>query len=508
MVYFKKTFLLSFVFFFFVSFYEAEGVGNPVAGQTPQNCMTVLNSYLVPGEGDNPPALSIKSDCKEYKADATECCNNPNNCAGLMMDVAKTAGPALPGLYSAYKAYENSEKASEAELSHEEIQSKICDTNNKAALGGFAAQLFSQMSTMFETTCKDKIEDCKDDCNGQIGNFRETFKRCFSHVPSGGTVEGLIDIAKQCGKIEDVKDFPINNSKEIKKTDSRTVACLLDTSGKVVESDQINCKEFKCIKKQDIQYILMFAKAYKNSSAIESLTLNKMEGLSENSDEKKIVNCSRQPDRVVTPRNNPGAPVPPPHLRMCYAVTDSFQNGSPPPPMPGNSPGDVVDSTGSLAGQLTTPEGHPDWMYETKGYGIVDDYVPPPKSWPNRVASSPGGSSNSPAASVAGASPGAGGLGPSSKEKAGSGYPPLRSGSAYDSFSGGSGGFQNPANSGTSGSPYRQAASKDEKGLGKVKPFPGKDENKDMNPNEADSIFQIASRRIQTFCSDHSCIAD
>ena len=413
-----------------MSFNEADAQKRSPVVQTPQDCMTALNSYLVLGddktEDDNNseiPSLSIKGDCEEYKTNATACCSNPNNCAGLAMDIAKTSAPTLPGLFVAYKQYRTSEKAASGELSHEGAQAKVCDVNNKAAIGNFAGQLFSQMSTMFEATCKDKIEQCQNDCNGQIETFRETFKTCFSDFPSDGTVEGLINVAKLCADVKDLKNVPNTLAEAIKKFNP----CFINTiNNDVVKSCEFghhgvsedqNCEH---IEDKTIGHILLFAKAYKNSSALEKFPFNKMEELSENSDGKKIVNCSHQPDRVVTQRKHPGAPVSPPFIQMCHAVTDSFRNGPPTPVVPGN-PTNPVDMTGNLAGQLPeTGRNPPDWMLPGEEDGLIDDGLPDPDNSPDTVktSDSPNGSSpGSPVSSVAGGSPSGGLGGPSSQRQ-------------------------------------------------------------------------------------------
>ena len=492
---------------------------NPVV-QTPQSCIDELvNNYLEPAGENGIPSLSIKGECEKHKADAAACCSNPNNCAGLAMDIAKTSAPVLPGLFSAYKQYRTSEKVSSGELSHEEAQAKVCDANNKTAVGAFAGQLFSQMSTMFETKCKDKIEDCQEDCNGQLEAFKEHFKKCFSHVPSNGTVEGIINIAKQCAKnIEDIKNVP-NTLNEAR---TRYNPCSISTidyhiisrlSSKCTSNRPRNTpvviNDCKGVKKEDIGYILLFTKAYKNSSALEKFPFEKMEELSENSDETKIVNCSHQPDRVVSQKNHPGRPISPPYIQLCQAVTDPFRYGSPSPqpPMPGiSSPGS--NTTAGFTGQLPeTKQGdYPGWMYPGEGDGAIPD-IPDSKSFPTpgKLSGSPSGgsSSSSPAAGIAGSS--GGGSGPSSKDKSGSGYPYPRSGGDYDSFSGGYGGYQNTDGRRDHSAPYRQAAS-GEKDTEEKTPFPERDKKEDMDQEDSNSIFQTASRRIQTFCSDHSCI--
>ena len=255
--------------------------------------------------------------------------------------------------------------------------------------------------------------------------------------------------------------------------------------------------------------------------------------LSEKSDEKQIVDCARQKDRVVTSRNRHGAPVPQGAISLCQQVAKQvIQNPQPPsapPPSPGSTPNDPVHTSTLTGGNLNKPgKSSPLFMDPNASYGIVpdpegiDDDLPdssrrPPPS-KNRYGFGPGssnGSGGGPGGSAGGGSFGGagfsgGGSGDFSGEED-SEYsdeePDRDGGSIPASFAGGSdypssfagGGYDNAYQMPIAGSSSDSLRDMD------TDPLLNDGETKNSDTKDGKSLFELASQRIQLFCSDRSC---
>ena len=532
----KRLIALSALIFCFAGGVHAEeNLCGEIPTRTISSCMEQEGWTISDGLSE------IKDHCKEYKDKATACCGNPNECSGLGRDLAQNVLPMTPALYGTYKAYKISSAAGSGELSPSEAAAKMCDARNKVNMGSYLSELFSQISGSMEKTCSDKISECKAQCNSRISDFKEDFKSCFaSLVPEDkqNDLDGIVGYATECaqGEIENIADLDINRIdkdcvEEInKRINSEVITEIEKINNEIIQLVKLcpsNCKLFKektetlerqktglCAKWTNpidsVKEILKYAKAYAHSSVKESKNGVK---LSEASDEKQIVDCAKQEDRVLARSNTPGAPVPAPLINICKQAVEEFLNRPPPITMTPPDEGPSPRHTGTLTGN-TTPDpfllagdGSPTGIVDDEDEESHDSKTGPPlsknvPSWGKdsspSTSGSPGGLNNSGALT--------GNSGPSSKKGRGFGYsypgskePPLE-----DSFSGNDS-YSSPSlrGGGADFPPYRQAASSpdgsDKKSLGD--PLPS-----DEPESNGNSIFQIASQRIQQFCSDHSCI--
>ena len=485
--------------------------------------------------------LSIKDDCKTYKAEAKECCSNPNQCAGLMKDIALGVAPALPSLYSAYKGYQTSKKVSSETISLEEAQQKMCDVRNKVAMGSYLNGLLSQLGKAFETTCRDKINACKSKCNSDIDIFKAKFINHFSPKTGKHTIEENIELAKKCAQIEDTKNFDIDlkdGTLDILKVGECThckVVKKLKNMKKLIDTDKvITCPDSKQhqqiqqmkedvasisatiaskidIESATIKHILIFAKAYARSSDIKGKKLR----FSEKSDEREIVNCAQQKDRQAT-SSNPGERVRSPAVTLCHRVAEQVINNPIPPRMPSPSPSGPTPAASLTGGQLDTGKGSPFFMDPNTEYGVVpDEDLPDPNNKPGLSPNPPTWAGSGSSGSSGGGGNGGvsgGGLGGGSGSSGGdSGMPYSSWGSGIgipDTFMGGGDYSQGFAGgSGEGGGPYsnRQAAASSLDDLDDMKGL-SDDEMGDPDFMNGKSIFNLVSKRIQQFCADHSCI--
>ena len=270
------------------------------------------------------------------------------------------------------------------------------------------------------------------------------------------------------------------------------------------------------IEARTIGYVALFASAYKNSS------IDKKWSLSQKSDETQIVDCASQPHRAISPRNSPGY-VSPPMIQVCQQAVEAALNADFPenPPLP--SPQPSPQRQGLLAGQ--TPAKNPLLVSENnEEYGVVpdpDDEIPDPHNRPPLVSpgnlprfgsSFPGGGYNPGGGGPGGGGPGGGWGGPEDGADSGFSYAPgAAEGLSSDSFAGGEaglfaggapGGGYNPGGGGPGGG-YREPGSEGKAFDSGGAPFGDSD---GLASDSDGSIFQFASRRIQQFCSDHSCI--
>ena len=493
------------------------------AGADSEELLKKLKSYLIPvkTEEEIKYYLSIRDKCEKHKAKARECCINPNQCSGLLSSLTQNAAPVLPALYGAYKAFEISDDARKEKFSREEAAAKMCDAKNQAVMGGYLAGVLSQLGTFLQKTCKDKIQKCQAQCNGEIEAFREDFREYFFPIIPRNTEE-IIAFAKDCNETTKevrkgvINFFPIEDDQINLNAISGLVGDMSCLSG----NKSIN------ISRKDMGYILLFAKAYANSSAIEDKELM----FSEKSDEKQIVDCSKQKDRVVTSRNRPGAPVPQGAISLCQQIAkqviENPQPPSAPPPLPGSaSPDDPLHTSTLTGGDLNKSGKSPFFMDPNEPYGILDDddisdddipnssRRPPLSQKPPGWSNGSGSSSNSGGGPIGGGPTGGGPTGGGSddspdeddSEDSDSGFD-SDGGSIPASFAG-SGDYPSSFAGGGYGNSYSQrpvAALSSDSSKDMDAMSLGNDE-KNSNTKDGKSIFQLATQRIQQFCSDRSC---
>ena len=499
---------------------------------------------------DHVMITGLKETCATAKQATEKCCSNPNACNGFGRDLIQHVLPLTPALYGAYKSYKISKSANKGELTHEEAVNKMCHASNKIAVGAFGASLLSQLMPMFQKTCGKKIKKCKETCNSSINKFKEDFKQCYSKLfpKQNQNIYSMILSAKECFDFDDLGDESfdtkidnkyymadkvLENGSDFKgdytkrRIAERKNQCVFDLSVGFKKDNQATKTKEQTIVLSELLYI---AKAYMKT------TLKGTRLLSDKSNEKEIIDCHDQPDRVLDSSYQAGSPISPPAIQICKQAMDYVVNKEPPketkettttsPSMP-NGPGNQasnVSPISNFAGNDSGPGGVNPLQVPSNDecYGDLDaealekcipdpggeDDIPPPprpglaKNLPGFKPKGSGGSSGS-----GGGGPGGGGLGSSAGNESnrnGSMYPPYSgdmssspgfSDGDFESASYGDGGTNDPA--------YRELAenSDDDTGLGDDEmPF-GEDE--DLGGGK--SIFQLASERIQTFCSDHSC---
>ena len=491
------------------------------------------------------PYLSFRDSCQKDKETATACCSSPNACEDTALGVAKGILPLGPAILATWKGYKASKKAGKGEASQEEFAQEMCDIRNKMGLGTFASQLLGMAANSIHTTCKDKIESCQESCNKEISDFKDDFRNCFEALsPQAPSVENITRIADFfnneiesddfCNSISNckqgallVKELSIeaglcNNACQCESKET----CLHCDEGSCDGNGEEACANAVCMNTElagyVIGYALLFDRAYQLSSALDG----KRADLSESSDEKEIVRCNAQPDRVPTPKRGPGAPINPPALGACQRAVQDVITPSPPTRYNGYQANGRATPTPQAAITANTTkigEQRP-FLVPNKTDGLQDDdetdTAPPEDLFPED--SRPGlkdklAGWKDPPGSGGGAPPGGGGAlagntggggGSGSDEEEEEEEPSYLSDlNSPGSFGyGGDGGYSGGALGGLrpSMASSRLAGAgggKDDKKKKKfkLKPFDP------LGKNKSGSIFDLASQRIQQFCSDYSC---
>ena len=479
---------------------------------------------------------ALKASCQKAKSSTEECCSNPNACNGFGRDLVQHVLPLAPALVSTYKSYKISDDANKGKLTHEEATNKMCNASNQIAVGTFGANLLQQLMPMFKKTCGKRIKQCKQECNNSIGKFQEAFKYCYAKFfPKDRNVFQVIKRSKECFnsdnnlQSETFDDKPFNNVQISDKLLSG-----LNSSLKNYQCNYSSAKGFEKINKgvsnnnnypfeiTFLSEILYIAKAYQNTTKEQKYKL------SDSSNEKHIVDCHNQPNRVLDSSYQPGAPIPGPAIQLCKAAVETAVNGTPPPPSPppmgtGQKTANI-GSVGTLTGNtpkpgytsLQVPDGK-ECEYgaldsETLKECLRDDTDEPEFETNNRpglatnLPGFKGNSGGSGGGGSGGGGIGAGGLGSlagnSDPSGSGSMYPPY-SGDMSSSADFGDGDFGGaPYGEGALAGnlPYRDLAeeSSTDTGLAGDMPF-------EEGGFGEKTIFQMASERIQNFCSGRSC---
>ena len=477
-----------------------------------------------PRRNSNLAVSELKNRCEQEKQSAEECCNNPNSCNGFALDLAQYVAPLTPALLGAYKSYKISDDASKGNLTHQEATNKLCNAQNTVQLSMFGTSLMSQLTPIMQKTCGQQIKKCRQKCNSFIDEFKEDFTKCYSRLLPQKDISAMIKFAKDCFEFENLNHETIEFENEVFKKEDRENKCDFSTSaneGFIPKSSPFDNSE----KYQNtaLAKLLYTAKAYQQT------TKNQVNLLSDKSNEKEIIDCGKQPNRVLTSSNRPGSPVPPPAIQICQQAIDHAVNNTSPPPMPGpnagNNPGNIGqvgglagDTRGSQLSSLNVPSG------EECQYGVVDsatlENCPIDDGGLEEdfdVNKRPGLAKNLPGFKNGGGSGGSSGSGGGGGGSIGGGgglagdssYPGgYGRGSSYaGDMSVGAGfpsGYESSSYGGDGGSnsfPNRKVAENSNDMDSDGMEFPENEEN----PNEEKSIFQIASERIQNFCDDYSC---
>ena len=478
---------------------------------------------------------NLKASCQKAKSSTEECCSNPNACNGFGRDLVQHVLPLAPALVSTYKSYKISDDANKGNLTHEEAANKMCNASNQIAVGTFGANLLQQLMPMFKKTCGKRIKQCKQECNNSIGKFQEAFKYCYVKLfPKDRNVFQVIKRSKECLESDnnlqsETFDDDLFNNVQI----SGKLLSGLNSNSKKYQCNYSSAKGFEKINSNRsnnnypfeitfLSEILYIAKAYQNTTKEQKYKL------SDNSNEKHIVDCHNQPNRVLESSYQPGAPIPGPAIQLCKAAVETAVNGTPPPPSPppmgtGQKTANI-GSVGTLTGNtpkpgytsLQVPDGK-ECEYgaldsETLKECLRDDTDEPEFETNNRpglatnLPGFKGNSGGSGGGGSGGGGIGAGGLGSlagnSDPSGSGSMYPPY-SGDMSSSADFGDGDFGGaPYGEGALAGnlPYRDLAeeSSTDTGLAGDMPF-------EEGGFGEKTIFQMASERIQNFCSGRSC---
>ncbi len=486
------------------------------------------------GESEIHHFLSLKKNCEEYKATATACCVNPNQCSSMIMNIAKHAAPVLPALYSAYESYRNSKKTESGKISHEEAVAKMCDTNNKAAMGGYLAGALSQLGALAQTTCADRIKKCQKQCNSDIQDFKKIFKEYFySQIQlfkdQKSTFEDMAALSKVMW--ENKGDSPSWQLTQQQSCHKKAIQLCLQKNTTIPIEDitieditkehvlllnncactaEISHNDKKLtINKRDLALLLLLYKAYSNSA------LPKVVELTEKSDEQEIVACSKQKHRVAAPSGRPGAPVSPPALQLCQKAAEHVMQNPPPTP---SATTQTPMGQGSLAGNQLSDTKSQDLSSilgdDCEDCGVTDDIpdtktrAPLSKNPPGFVPSSGGGGLGG--GGLGGGGLGGGGLGGGGGDEEWGDYGASsdEGGNIPASFAGGDSYPNFASNSGDSSLAGGELSS-DPSSISSEAGGSLAGMDSEMSENgleDKQSIFHLMSQRIQQFCSGQTCM--
>ena len=542
------NFIIKKSFFFYtlliVCFYAPAGFANPKAFDTASKAFNALaEKYELKRCGTEEGEESVCNDksienvdyyysglhehCQSAKKKAKTCCEDPNACANIGAAIAKGALVLSPTILTTINQYKVSKEVSNSEgLTLQEKADKLCAADNKALMGKFGSDLIGQLMPLFEKSCGNRIKTCKQKCDPAVKGFQQDFKAAYNHVITGGyNIKSSVQLAKTCLYGEDSEEFEsivfdtLDNPQQIDQKKSFKVKgnyfiannisnenCSWDLrTNSIVENsnDKSSIKFFS--------QVLFYAKAYHNTmkKKKQSFAFN----------EKEIIDCGNIPNRVVTSSKNPLGPITPPMRKACKQIVQQV-GGNPIAPLPGSA-GNVRNSSfgmGSLHGNNPNTGAHP-LLFSSQDtdddLGLIDglldsNFGDKPKPSPSEKP--PGFTSSKGSGSMAGGSPGGGGGSPGG----GGGSPGAEGGYPYEddtsigSFGGGfpGGSYADssyPMDSAGDGAYLgnrETASNKDNEGY-EESSFDG---DNDFIETEGDgSIFDMASQKIQFFCSNLKC---
>ena len=479
---------------------------------------------------------ALEENCKEAKEKATKCCEDPSVCNNIGVEIAKGALVLSPALITTINSYKVTKKVSkDRNLTAQERADALCSSHNKIAMGHFASNLMGQLMPLFEKDCADKIKQCRNSCGRSVTAFKNDLKNTYNRfrIFGGKNIKNTIKLAKEClygdknntsldeisftepetdtDRLKSFEVFLLDSGKKYLKegTNENNYSTNLSNNTKCHINQIPDSDNYRKIKV--FSQVLFYAKAYRNTMKEEKEVFA--------FNEKEIVDCGKQPNRITTSNKTPGGPLSPPQIRICEQVVKAHSyNSNPKPPVSGNSV-NVPNSNigmGSLQGNNPMSGRHPLLSENEDGedddLGLFSDDLP--LGLDNRkpsLSDTPPGftGGNSGSGSMAGASPGgggAGGGGSSGSEEGGEYYeddPNI--GSFGGGFPGGNyGNSAYPMDSG-GGESYlgdREVAGDEDDDEGA---YQGGDDNFANTEESGGSIFEMASKRIQSFCSNLKC---
>ena len=541
---FYKTFKMKNKFFFiiclssFLTFFYSSShaikVNNAIIAL--ENLGTNYDITLCPDNGNQPNPgdcpkdeyfySTLKNSCIKAKEETTACCEDPNKCSPPGMSLAKYLLVLSPPILATINQYKTSKKVQNSNWSNQKKADTLCSAKNNMALAGFTSNLMLQLLPLLEKNCTKRIQHCKKTCNQELEQFKIDFRRAYQAVIPKRNINNTVKLAKHClfgdenTSFDDIK-ITVNRQKITVKNNNNTIvnnntiqrpppnSCHL-LNGKIKKNSflppppPLKNKHYIFL-----SHILWQAKTYYNTMK------DKDERFFFN--EKEIVNCAKQPNRIVSSsQNNALGPISPVAIEICNQVAQESLTtpSSPPPPYPtSQNPPILPGGLGSLSGTtIKKTRNHPllpqaqNETPDDDGWTPDGDGIPDPKPAPlaTKVPSftSNGGNGN-PGGNGGGSS--AGGLSGNSAPDTDDEDDPY-----YDY-----GGSENPAgyfpqpggyNSANQGSENNRdgfyndreiASDEDDEEAGDVYP-----DDEPLDELIETTIFDTASKNIQSFCSN------
>ena len=468
------------------------------------------NTKVCKDSGDNEYFYSKLEDrCNESKKKAIECCTNPSACTNVMTAIGKGTLTIAPSILSAFNTISVSRKLNKnKDLTRQERSDKMCSSHNKFALGKFASDLIGQFMPAFEKDCADRIKQCKKKCGKAVKAFEQDLRKVLNTIEKGSDGRGY-QIKHTVQKAHDcLYGSEVNFNDILFKNPSA------DDTPFEVGRKKLHTGDLKCDGPNSKFYsqVLFYTKAYYNTMKDRNniFAFN----------EEEVIGCADIESRVVGNNKNVVThPVTQPILAICEQIANDPNYANPNSPAPDNSvtvPGSGID-TASFLGDGPNTKTHPllftENKYDDPGgvLGPDDGGIPTGKKKPDPSKNPPGFKGGGPSSSSPGGPGGGGGPGPGG----GSGSPD-EEGEYYedDSYPGsfGSGGFRDP-NSGffaPSGDSESRSSNWGDRELAGDE----EDEEEDLYDNENNdpmdsesgkSIFDMASKNIQYFCTNLKC---
>ncbi|MBC6415920.1 MAG: hypothetical protein GDA46_05975 [Bdellovibrionales bacterium] len=453
---------------------------------------------------------SLKVNCKKYKDRAKECCQNPRQC-NPTMDILKPALALTPTLLATFSSIMTAGKSKG--LSPQQIYDRQCKGANILQLGSFSSKVMSRVFPLLEKDCASKIKTCKENCNHLVTQFKKDFRTAYSPILSKYNIHYATKLAKKClfQEEEDFDDILFNENSNKVNTMPRISspkpgnnycywtagADLKPTSnGKALDSDTISL----------LTQILYYSKTYYNTMKERSSNFVFKD--------TEIINCSDQKDRILTPnpKYTANKPLPPPVLKICKQVLErNYQRPTNPTHTLPPSNNNTSSLTGGTTSQKSQPYNHPLLPNPQEDTDFIpSDYDSPENS--NLAKNLPG-------FKAGGGTGHAGGGGGAGISGGGGGLPGNDDSSQVDDFdgnvdSGGAAIGNFSANSSQEGynSSNPEKLETDESSNNRNPGSETKEtsDKKDDSSSDEESlkpttIFEIASKNIQTLCSSFNC---
>ena len=466
--------------------------------------------------GDNEYYFSgLLEACEEVKNQAVECCQSPSECTSTMQRIVMGAGTIAPALYAVFSQNKTSKKiARDKNLTPQQKSDKLCSSGNKVAMFKFSSDLIGQFMPLLIKDCGKRIDQCKKRCGDVVRGFEKDLRKVLNTVIPGPTGQGqqtkiTVREAKTC-LLDSNGNVPFDEVM-FRQSDGGLNSFSFGDKRLELNSGNISCQDEA--RNRFYSQVLFYTKSYYNTMK------NKEEIFAYN--EKEIIDCADIEDRVVGPNNRIDTnQITPPMVNICKTLakdTNNFSNPPSPSPIGNAMAPPPTQTTGSLTGDdkinLNT---HP-LLASTQQ--SEEDLLPPIDGF--NLKKSPGLSGNLPSFGAGsqggGGSSGGGGLGGGgSSGGGGSGGDSSGDGDYYEDYSDSGGGAFGGSFSGgyAEGSGMlrddrddnfwtdRELGSEDdrERGFG-----PDRDYGDEEQGSGDATIFQIASKHIQYFCTNLKC---